>query len=79
MADTDTRTGAEKAAALAAAKADEAARVAEAKAQTASEGKDPDERVFIRHPQIEALGGPVPRFTIQTTWAALGWSEADPE
>jgi hypothetical protein len=72
----DTRTREEKAADLAAAKAAEAARVAEAKAQVVAEGRDPDERVMIRHSQVETLGGPVPRHTIVTTWAERGWSEA---
>lgn len=72
----DTRTREEKAAELAATKAAEAARVAEAKAAAVAEGKDPDELVSIRHPQVEALGGPVPRHTVATSWAERGWAEA---
>lgn len=73
----DTKTREEKAAELAAAKAAEATRVAEAKAAAVAEGKDPDERVMIRHPQVETLGGPVPRHTIATSWAERGWAEAE--
>ncbi len=77
MAETDNRTAQEKAAALAAAKAAEAERVALAKAEIAASGRDPDERVWIKHPDIEVAGGPVPRHTISTTWAGKGWSETD--
>ncbi len=76
MAD-DTRTAAQKADDLEKAKAAEAARVAGAKEVFVAHGKDPDERVMIKNPSIDALGGPVPRHTILTTWADLGWSEVE--
>lgn len=77
MADTDTRNAAEKAADLAAAKAAEVARTAEAKAEIAARGEDPNELVHIKHDKIHAIGGPVPRYTISTVWAAKGWSETE--
>lgn len=38
--------------------------------------KDPNELVRIKHPQIEGLGGPVPRYALDDLWSKKGWSEA---
>lgn len=37
---------------------------------------DPNELVWIKHPTVKALGGPVPRHTIDGYWSRKGWSEA---
>lgn len=43
----------------------------------ASEEKDRNELVYIKHPNVKKLGGPVPRRTLPT-WERRGWSEVEP-
>jgi hypothetical protein len=76
MPNTTKDTDAESAA-LDVAKLAEAQRVAATKAAMQADGTDPNERVWIKHPDIEALGGPVPRYTIPLAWASSGWSETE--
>ena len=41
---------------------------------------DPDEMVFIRHPEVDALGGPVTRLAFDTEHSKRGWTiVADPD
>ena len=77
MGETDTRTAAEKATALVDAKAAEAQRVQDARTSLVDQGLDPDELVWIGHPQITVPGGPVPRHAVITTWGPKGWSETE--
>lgn len=40
---------------------------------------DPTELVYIKHPQVKALGGPVTRESIDYLWSRKGWTEASPK
>lgn len=40
---------------------------------------DPNEFVYIKHADTDALGGPVTREALDTIHAHKGWSEAKPE
>lgn len=37
---------------------------------------DPNELVLIKHPDVKALGGPVPRSAFDDVWSAKGWKVA---
>lgn len=34
--------------------------------------------VYLKHDDVEVLGGPVPRSTVEAVWAPLGWSAVEP-
>lgn len=35
---------------------------------------DPNDLVRIKHPDVDAIGGPVTRASVDETWKHLGWS-----
>lgn len=39
---------------------------------------DPDALVYMKHPQGEAVGGPIPRHALSDFWASKGWAECAP-
>lgn len=38
-----------------------------------------NEFIYIRHPDVEKIGGPVSRKAFERTWKAKGWREVDPD
>lgn len=36
---------------------------------------NPNEPVFIKHPDVDSIGGPVPRHAFETVWRSKGWTE----